>query len=151
MGKNKYLDSNKSVKICSMFLSQIRISLESVGIATRLAGTPAWQGDKENGNHSWLEVYLPDENGGQWIFLEPTPGIAEGDEDAADADDLDRDPCKRWFCKAAKFDGSTQAFATMYTKSESSTFYPMAWGVGDEGVAGVNRTDYYTNVCGACL
>lgn len=126
-------------------------ALRSVGIAARLAGTPAWIGEKENGNHSWVEVYLLDENGGKWIFLEPTPGIAEGDEDTANADDLDRDPCKRWFCKASKFNGSTQAFATAYTKSESSGFYPMAWGVGDEGVVGANRTDYYTGVCGACV
>ena len=102
-------------------------ALRSVGIAARLAGTPAWWGEGENGNHSWLEVYLPDDNGGQWIFLEPTPGIAEGDEATSNADDMDRDPCQRWFCKADKFNGSTYVFATQYTKKESNEFYPMAW------------------------
>jgi hypothetical protein len=126
-------------------------ALRTVGIAARLAGSPAWWGDAENGNHSWVEVYVPDENRGKWIFLEPTPGIAEGDEDTANADDLDRDPCKRWFCHSNRFNGTTQVYATMYTKSESSLFYPMAWGVGDEGVVGGNRSDYYTSVCGACL
>ncbi|KAL3774625.1 hypothetical protein ACHAWO_001996 [Cyclotella atomus] len=126
-------------------------ALRSVGIAARLAGSPAWWGDADNGNHSWVEVFLPGEDGGKWIFLEPTPGIAEGDEDTADADDLDRDPCKRWFCHSSRFNGTTRVYATMYTKSESSLFHPMAWGVGDEGVVGVNRSDYYTGVCGACL
>eukprot|EP00956_Cyclotella_meneghiniana_P015061 scaffold22815_cov61-Cyclotella_meneghiniana.AAC.5 len=126
-------------------------ALRSVGIAARLAGTPAWWGNGENGNHSWLEVYLPDDNGGQWIFLEPTPGIAEGDEATSNADDMDRDPCQRWFCKADKFNGTTQVFATQYTKKESKEFYPMAWSVGDEGVVGIDRSDYYTSICGACL
>eukprot|EP00804_Cyclotella_cryptica_P009910 CCRYP_017348-RA/>CCRYP_017348-RA protein AED:0.00 eAED:0.00 QI:262/-1/1/1/-1/1/1/370/384 len=125
-------------------------ALRTVGIAARLAGTPAWYGDEENGNHSWLEVYIPGDDGGQWIFLEPSPGIAEGDEDTANADDLDRDPCKRWFCKSDRFNGSTLVFATLYTRSELSLFYPMAWGVGDEGVIGLNRTDYYNSVCGVC-
>lgn len=125
-------------------------ALRSVGIAARLVGTPAWYGDEEQGNHSWLEVFIPDDNGGRWIFLEPTPGIAEGDEDTANADDLDRDPCKRWFCKADRFNGSTRVFATRYTKEGASTSYPMAWAVGDEGVVGEDRSEYYTDVCSKC-
>lgn len=125
-------------------------ALRTVGIAARLVGTPAWYGDEEKGNHSWLEVYVPTEDGGQWIFLEPTPGIAEGQEDTANADDLDRDPCKRWFCKADRFNGSTRVFATKYSRGEGSEFYPMAWGIGEEGVFGLDRSDHYTQVCGAC-
>jgi transglutaminase-like putative cysteine protease len=125
-------------------------ALRTVGIAARLAGTPAWWGDEENGNHSWVEVYLPDENGGQWMFLEPTPGIAEGDEDTADADDLDRDPCKRWFCKADHFNGTTRVYATRFKRDDSNEFYPMAWGVGDKGVVGLDRSDLYTSTCGGC-
>ncbi|KAL7476691.1 hypothetical protein ACHAW6_002538 [Cyclotella cf. meneghiniana] len=125
-------------------------ALRSVGIAARLAGTPAWYGDDEKGNHSWVEVYVPGEDGGTWIFLEPSPGIAEGDEDTANADDLDRNPCKRWFCKSDRFNGSTHVFATLYTRSEPSVFYPMAWGVGDKGVIGLDRSEYYNSLCGAC-
>ena len=163
-------------------------ALRSVGIPARLVGTPAWYGKEENGNHSWLEVFVPNEPaitntennlggdespnnpGGKWIFLEPTPGIAEGEEESADADDLDRDPCKRWFCKADRFDGSTHVFASRYTKVRvtgasvgngplndlldaplpSSTYYQMAWALGDKGVPGEDRTEYYTSVCGKC-
>lgn len=158
-------------------------ALRTVGIPARMAGTPAWNGVEEKGNHSWLEVFLPtdddDDNddedkgeGGKWIFLEPTPGIAEGGEESANADDLDRDPCKRWFCKASRFDGSTKVFASRYTKMErrvleemsdvqnllldedsnssSETFYRMAWAVGEEHVPGVERTDYYNKHCGEC-
>ncbi|KAL7471705.1 hypothetical protein ACHAXS_012006 [Conticribra weissflogii] len=156
-------------------------ALRTVGIPARMAGTPAWNGVEEEGNHSWLEVFLPTDDddadddgdeGGKWMFLEPSPGIAEGGEESADADDLDRDPCKRWFCKASRFDGSTRVFATRYTKTEgmafekmsgargvwldedsetlSETFYRMAWAPGEEHVPGVERTDYYNKHCGEC-
>jgi len=160
-------------------------ALRTVGIPARMAGTPAWNGVEEKGNHSWLEVFLPadghdnnndgdkyEDEGGKWIFLEPTPGIAEGEEKSANADDLDRDPCKRWFCKASRFDGSTRVFASRYTKTErrvleemsdlrnlwldedskrsSETFYRMAWAVGEEHVPGLDRTEYYNKHCGEC-
>ena len=128
-------------------------ALRAVGIPARMAGTPAWYGDPDKGNHSWVEVWVPDNNNngeGKWIFLEPTPGIAEGDEDTADADDLDRDPCKRWFCTSERFNGSTKVYATRFDKENASNFYPMAWSVGDEGVPGEDRSEYYTNICGKC-
>ena len=124
-------------------------ALRTVGIAARMAGTPAWNGKEECGNHSWLEVFLPNESGGEWVFLEPSPGIAEGDEESANADDMDRDPCERWFCKADRFDGSTHVSATRYTKTVNA-LYKMAWAVGENGVPGENRTEYYTSVCGQC-
>ena len=121
-------------------------ALRAVGIPCRMAGTPAWNGDEENGNHSWVEVYLPGANGGSWNFLEPSPGIAEGDEDA-DADDLERDPKSRWFCNRSRMDGKTRVFAARYSR-DSATIYPQAWSVGDDGVVGEDRTDDYTSICG---
>jgi hypothetical protein len=41
-------------------------------------------------------------------------------------------------------------FATKYSRGEGSEFYPMAWGIGEEGVVGLDRSDHYTQVCGAC-
>lgn len=36
-------------------------ALRSVGIAARIAGTPAWNQIEENGNHNWLEVWSPED------------------------------------------------------------------------------------------
>lgn len=132
-------------------------ALRAAGIPARMAGTPAWLGVEEKGNHSWVEVYLPNvpaggggEVGGRWIFLEPSPGIAEGDEDA-NSDDLDREPCRRWFCGPERFgDGSTKVYATRYDRTAASTHYPMAWAMDDEGVMGEDRSEYYNDVCGKC-
>lgn len=127
-------------------------ALRAVGIPSRMAGTPAWYGDPDKGNHSWVEVYVPDDNGGgRWIFLEPSPGIKEGDEGTADADDLDREPCKRWFCKASRFPAS-KVYATRFTKDAADTHYPMAWSdpEDDTGVPGEDRSEYYASACGQC-
>ena len=136
-------------------------ALRSVGIPSRLAGTPAWNDYPEEGNHSWVEVYIPGKKAagvdGEWIFLEPTPGIAEGEENTSNADDLDRDACDRWFCNAEHFDGKTRVFATGYTKQEDDvtmkTHFPMAWSDVEEdtGVPGEDRSEYYTSICGQCL
>jgi transglutaminase-like putative cysteine protease len=159
-------------------------ALRSVGIPARLVGTPAWHGNVDEGNHSWVEVYVPSPDvghgggekgkeeeeeeeeegqggdGGEWIFLEPSPGIKEG-EDAEDSnsDDLDRDPRSRWFCTPERMDGSTRVYAARYARGDRAggsmmgtirAHYPMAWSDTDtdDGVVGVDRTAYYTSVCG---
>ncbi len=103
--------------------------------------------------YSWVEVYVVSNEAGksgEWMFLEPTPGIAEGKEDTANADNLDRDPCKRWFCKAERFNGSTKVYATRYDKQVTS-FFPMAWADNDKGVPGDDRSKFYTSTCGRCV
>jgi len=137
---------------CTGLAIMLVSALRSVGIPARMAGTPAWYGDPSKGDHSWVEVYVvSNETGksGEWMFLEPTPGIAEGKEDTANADNLDRDPCKRWFCKADRFNGSTKVYATRYDK-QATSFFPMAWADTDEGVPGDDRTKFYTSTCGRC-
>ena len=83
------------------------------------------------------------------MFLEPTLGIAEGNEDTANADNLDRNPCQRWFCNSDRFNGSTKVYATRYDK-QATTFFPMAWADNDKGVPGVDRSNFYTSTCGKC-
>lgn len=138
---------------CTGLAILLASALRSAGIPARMAGTPAWHGNDDEGNHGWVEAYVPGDGAGgkgEWAFLEPTPGIAEGQEDAADADDLDRDPCKRWFCQRDRFDGSTRTYATRFDRVEADATYPMAWAVGDDGVPGLDRSDYYNEVCGKC-
>eukprot|EP00986_Skeletonema_menzelii_P007494 scaffold2949_cov138-Skeletonema_menzelii.AAC.11 len=137
---------------CTGLAIMLVSALRSVGIPARMAGTPAWYGDPSKGDHSWVEVYVVSNEagkGGEWMFLEPTPGIAEGKEDTANADNLDRDPCKRWFCKADRFNGSTKVYATRYDK-QATSFFPMAWAANDRGVPGVDRSSFYTSTCGKC-
>ena len=77
-----------------------------------------------------VEVYVPspDDGGeGEWIFLEPSPGIKESDTETANSDDLDRDPRARWFCIPERMDGTTKVYATRFARSIASTHYPMAW------------------------
>ena len=139
-------------------------ALRAVGIPARMAGTPAWHGNDDEGNHSWVEVYVPsssssssdggDDGGGEWIFLEPSPGIKEGDTETANSDDLDRDPRARWFCTPDRMDGSTRVYATRYARggggASAQRHYPMPWSDADadDGVPGVDRTGYYAAACG---
>ena len=112
-------------------------ALRSAGVAARIAGTPAWNGVEENGNHNWIEVYLPDRE--NWAFLEAAP--AGGGETLSD-------PCDKWFCSPTKSNG-TSFFSTRFDKSEG-TVYPMAWDLDNEEVPGVDRTEYYQEACGQC-
>ena len=45
-------------------------ALRSVGVAARLAGTPAWNSVASNGNHNWIEVWSPEQ---EWQFIEAAP------------------------------------------------------------------------------
>ena len=35
---------------------------EILGIAAHMAGTPAWMGDPEKDNHSWVDVFVPNDD-----------------------------------------------------------------------------------------
>lgn len=112
-------------------------ALRAAGIPARMAGTPAWQGDRERGNHNWVEVFRD----GKWDFMEPSaPG---GDN----PDDLDRDPCRRWFCNANAKYGTTLVYAARLDRKHLDTFYRLAWEWNNTNVPGEDRTQYYKDVC----
>jgi len=120
-------------------------ALRSVGIAARLVGTPAWNGNIENGNHSWVEVYCPTRKGDKWMFLESAPA----------AGGVCRNPicppCNFWFCNKEKFDGKTQVFAARLDRTQSNgVFFPLSWDMSNHEVPGENRTDIYTEICSQC-
>eukprot|EP00931_Biecheleriopsis_adriatica_P073986 TRINITY_DN48179_c0_g1_i1.p1 TRINITY_DN48179_c0_g1~~TRINITY_DN48179_c0_g1_i1.p1 ORF type:complete len:364 (-),score=60.62 TRINITY_DN48179_c0_g1_i1:64-1071(-) len=119
-------------------------ALRSVGVPARLAGTPAWHGNASDGNHNWVEIWLgPGQglNGEPWSFIEARP--------AGPGESL-TNPCDKWFCNPAHFDGKTQAFAPQFSRQTNSTVYPMAWDLQNRDVPGVDRTAYYNKLCGAC-
>mmetsp|Transcript_19852 Transcript_19852/g.39733 ORF Transcript_19852/g.39733 Transcript_19852/m.39733 type:complete len:324 (-) Transcript_19852:73-1044(-) len=113
-------------------------ALRTVGVAARVAGTPAWNGELENGNHNWIEVYIPEDD--EWAFLEAAP--AGGGETLSN-------PCDKWFCSPAKMANGTEFFSTRFDAS-SETVYPMAWDLDNDEVPGVDRTDYYQTTCNQC-
>jgi hypothetical protein len=125
-------------------------ALRAVGIASRVAGTPAWYGNASQGNHNWVEVYVPEERA--WKFLEPSPALPT-------VDSLDRNPCERWFCDSSRYPAS-KVFAARLTKGpgcgpgedcDQTTHFPLAWELSCKDVPGVDRTKYYADMCGRCV
>ena len=45
---------------------------------------------------------------------------------------------------------NVQVFATRWAFDALGTVYPMAWDLENREVPGVDRTDYYQNVCNQC-
>ena len=126
--------------------------LRACGIPARVVGTPAWFGNRTNGNHNWVEVYVPNnsnnyEGGGEWKFLEPSPALAH-------VDTLDDDPCNRWFCDPSRYP-SSKVYAAKLSNTTTTTpttegYFPLAWEWDCHDVPAEDRTDYYTRVCGSC-
>lgn len=115
-------------------------ALRAVGVPARLVGTPAWNGEYENGNHNWVEVYTGPEDG--WSFIEGAP--AGGGETLSN-------PCDKWFCNPART-VNTSFFATSFAADSltNGVIYPMAWDVNNRAIPGVDRTEYYVDACAAC-
>ena len=111
----------------------------AAGVPARLVGTPAWHGKPSDGNHNWVEAWLGPEAG--WRFIEGAP--------AGGGESFDN-PCDKWFCNAAHFNGSgTKVFAATYG-SGGGVFYPMAWDLKNTGVPGIDRSEHYDAVCTEC-
>lgn len=111
-------------------------ALRSVGISSRVAGTPAWNNVVENGNHNWVEVWT---NSG-WQFIEAAP--------AGSGETLDN-PCDKWFCNPEKFANGTEVFAARFGQS-SSTRYVMSWDLTNMDIPGEDMTRQYQLACNAC-
>merc|ERR1712126_106284 len=48
-------------------------ALRTFGIPARLVGTPAWNGNDDNGNHNWVEVWLGNDDSQGWKFINGRP------------------------------------------------------------------------------
>jgi len=112
-------------------------ALRSIGVAARMAGTPAWNRNPSNGNHNWVEVYT---EANEWQFIEARP--AGGGETLTN-------PCDKWFCTPTKFANGTTVFASAYNQNRV-TRYPLAWDMGNSAIPGIDRTAYYQRLCAAC-
>jgi hypothetical protein len=142
---------------CTGFAILLVNALRVVGVPARVVGTASWYQDRGQGNHNWVEVYDPRRKRhssvhttSPWSFLEPSPG-------ATDPDDLDRDPCRRWFCSPTRFSSNprnaTHVYAARLERDPSGTtfvYYPLAWEWDTTDVPGEDVTSYYQQVCGEC-
>ena len=122
-------------------------ALRAVGVPARVAGTPAWYGNRTQGNHNWVEVYVPNDRndfgGGEWKFLEPSPALPN-------VDTLDSNPCDRWFCDPSRYPASKVYAARLWTPAASSVCFLLAWEWDCNDVPAVDRTEYYARICGSC-
>ena len=114
-------------------------ALRSVGIAARLVGTPAWNNDINNGNHNWIEVYTGIDDG--WQFIESVP--------AGGTSETFNNPCSMWFCNSNHMINGTKFYAAAFDQSRKVR-YPMAWDLSNLAIPGIDRTDYYQDVCNKC-
>lgn len=117
-------------------------ALRAVGVPARAAGTPAWNGKEERGNHNWVEAYVCDVDGGlcEWRFFDALEPL--------------QSPCKTWFCTAAKLGAKsgTKVYAARGTTTDLA--FPLAWAPakapGSGGVYAEDRTAAYVSACGHC-
>jgi Transglutaminase-like superfamily len=127
-------------------------ALRAAGVPARVAGTAAWNGVPEKGNHNWVEVWTgagPSSSSSSelqcnecgWSFLEPSPA-----QDIVDT--VDRNPCERWFCQPDRMAGGTEFYASRLEHYD--TTFPIAWEWSNHDVPAVDRTNYYQSVCSQC-
>jgi len=146
--------------ISILFVDALRV----LGIPARIAGTPAWYGDPEQGNHSWVEVYVSDGDCSHdkesssydcglslWRITEALP--------AAGFVGTLSDPCQYWFCSKERYVGASSGGGGDYTGTrvyaakldkEQQMHFPMAWDVENTGVPGIDVTDYMRSLCAEC-
>lgn len=114
-------------------------ALRTFGIPARLAGTPAWNGKKENGNHSWVEFFGSDS---KWHIMESKPASNGKDDDLFD-------PCQWWFCNEDRVQG-THFYSARLERSNDGSSFPLAWDPSNNAVSGVDRTEFMKDLCSQC-
>lgn len=118
---------------CSGLSILLTDALRTMGIPSRIAGTPLWV--SKEGNHNWSEVWID----GNWYFIEyyPTPALNES-----------------WFLeragKADKSDPVYWIYATSW-RPQTDLAFPMVWARKNKNVPGVDVTDFYINLYNAQL
>jgi Transglutaminase-like superfamily len=150
-------------------------ALRAAGIAARVAGTPAWHKDADNGNHNWVEYHVgkrttgsssaedfdysdddDDDDENDWAFVEPSPMGNERDNYNFYGH-LNRGgggPFDPWFCQARYLRHGTQFYAARLlspastrTTSITTPFFPLAWEGSNRHVPAQNRTAFYRRLC----
>lgn len=114
---------------CSGLSILLTDAFRSVGIPSRIGGTPMWV--SREGNHNWSEVWLD----GKWYFTEFNP------------DKLNHS----WFLVRAAAADTTknpiyQVYVTSFKPTENNQHFVMVWNFRDKSVPGEIVTSRYAEI-----
>ena len=123
-------------------------ALRSIGIPARVVGTPAWHNHRQDGNHNWIEIYMPHLNSinksDPWLFFGPKEGSGFDDNGVWQTN--------TWFCEPTHFSSVagnvTQVAAARVERNRNKFRVDMPWAPGNDLVAGEDRTAAYLKYCG---
>lgn len=121
--QSPYESMRQGMASCSGLSILLTDALRSVGIPSRIGGTPNWHDHR--GNHNWNEVWAD----GQWYFTEYYPSGLN----------------KSWFlADAGKADGNDPE-TSIYASSWKTTgsHFPLVWDRSIRYVPGINVTERY--------
>lgn len=115
---------------CSGLSILLTDAFRTMGIPSRIAGTPLWV--SKEGNHNWTEVWID----GDWYFTEyyPTPALN-----------------RSWFLERAGKADKSDPIYWMYATSWKPTglSFPMVWDFKNKNVPGIDVTDFYIDLYNA--
>ena len=115
---------------CSGLSILLTDAFRTMGIPSRIAGTPLWV--SKEGNHNWTEIWID----GDWYFTEyyPTPALNHS-----------------WFLERAGKADKSDPIYWMYATSWKPTglHFPMVWDMENKNVPGIDVTDFYIDLYNA--
>jgi hypothetical protein len=124
--QSPYESIRQKMATCTGLSILLTDAFRSVGIPSRIAGTPMWTNMR--GNHSWCEVWID----GQWYFTEYYPEKLNHSWFVADAGKADKEKPIHWI------------YATSWKPTPLA--FPCVWDSSIQYVHAVNVTDFYIDL-----
>lgn len=124
--QSPYESIEQKMATCTGLSILLTDAFRSVGIPSRIAGTPMWTNMR--GNHSWCEVWVE----GKWYFTEYYPDKLNHSWFVADAGKADREKPLHWI------------YATSW--KPAGLAFPCVWDSSVQYVHARNVTDFYIDV-----
>ena len=124
--QSPYESMRQKMASCSGLSILLTDAFRSVGIPSRIAGTPNWHDDR--GNHNWCEVWI----NGKWYFTEYYPSELNSS----------------WFLKDAGQADPNDSIHAIYASSfkPTETAFPLVWDSLIDYVHAYNVSDRYINI-----
>jgi hypothetical protein len=124
--QSPYESIEQKMATCTGLSILLTDAFRSVGIPSRIAGTPMWTNMR--GNHSWCEVWID----GKWYFTEYYPEKLNHSWFVADAGKADRNKPFHWI------------YATSW--KPTGLAFPCVWDSTVQYVHAINVTDFYIDL-----